>query len=216
MESLSRRTLLAGFAVAAVGAVGVASASPAFAAGPSPIAGGSCVWQDGSNVNQALGPATSVEGTVVMPYETLSACSADLVQPFAAFTPVTSPFGVRIHPITGVRTMHYGTDFSSYGIRGTPIKSIADGVVYYKAESYATTGAGNTIIVSHANNVRSQYMHMGAPSSLAVGQRVSAGDVLGYVGSTGAATGPHLHLEVKVNGTNIDPAPYLAGAPFMR
>ena len=58
-------------------------------------------------------------------------------------------------------------------------------------------------------------MHMIRPTTLIIGDRVPAGDVIGYVGSTGGSTGSHLHLEVRLNGTHIDPALYLAGAPFL-
>ncbi|MGR4052060.1 M23 family metallopeptidase, partial [Kosakonia cowanii] len=83
-------------------------------------------------------------------------------------------------------------------------------------ESFATTGTGNSVTIAHDGGVRSQYMHMLQPTTLAVGSRVSAGQVIGYVGTTGGSTGAHLHLEVRLNGTHIDPAPYLAGAPYLR
>ncbi len=175
---------------------------------------GSCITEDSSGISAALGPALYVAAPEAT--ATVTACTAVLVQPLPRYASITSPFGMRVHPITGVTSMHWGTDYSRWGIMGTPIVSIAAGTVVSRAESYATSGAGNTIGIAHDGLVRSQYMHMIAPSTLAVGDRVTAGQVIGFVGTTGGSTGPHLHIEVRVNGTLVDPAGYLQGAPFVR
>lgn len=194
----------------------------AASAAASSLEPGSCVWQTSSDgASAAVGPASSVvaatPGTLGPPLvESLVACSASFVQALTFYTPVSSPFGMRVHPITGATTMHYGTDYARSGIRDAAIRSVAAGTVVASNESYAPTGTGNAITVAHDGNVRSQYMHMAAPSAIPVGSRVEAGQTLGYVGSTGGSTGPHLHLEIRVNNVHVDPFVYLRDAPFLQ
>ena len=117
--------------------------------------------------------------------------------------PITSPFGWRIHPILGYRKFHTGVDFGvGYG---TPIRAADSGTVIYATWM---GGYGNVIIVDHGNGLSTLYAHQ---SSLAVGigTRVSRGQTIGYVGSTGFSTGPHLHFEARVNGNPVDPMGYL-------
>jgi murein DD-endopeptidase MepM/ murein hydrolase activator NlpD len=117
--------------------------------------------------------------------------------------PITSGFGSRVHPIYGDVRMHTGIDFgASYG---TPIRAAADGVV---VSAGPLGGYGNATVIDHGNGLATLYAHQ---SSIAVspGQRVSRGQVIGYVGCTGLCTGPHLHFEVRVRGTPVDPMPYL-------
>jgi murein DD-endopeptidase MepM/ murein hydrolase activator NlpD len=117
--------------------------------------------------------------------------------------PITSPYGYRIHPILGYRKLHTGIDFGvGYG---TPIHAADSGTVIYATWM---SGYGNVIIIDHGRGISTLYGHQ---SSLAVGYgaRVSRGQVVGYVGSTGFSTGPHLHFEVRVNGNPVDPMGYL-------
>jgi murein DD-endopeptidase MepM/ murein hydrolase activator NlpD len=117
--------------------------------------------------------------------------------------PITSPFGWRIHPILGYKKFHTGVDFGvGYG---TPIRAADSGTVIYATWM---GGYGNVIIVDHGNGLSTLYAHQ---SSLAAGTgaRVSRGQTVGYVGSTGFSTGPHLHFEVRVNGNPVDPMGYL-------
>ena len=117
--------------------------------------------------------------------------------------PVVSPFGYRIHPILGYRKLHTGMDFAvGYG---TPIQASDSGSVIYATWM---GGYGNVIIIDHGRGISTLYAHQ---SSLAVGTGsvVTRGQVVGYVGSTGFSTGPHLHFEVRVNGTPVDPMGYL-------
>lgn len=174
---------------------------------------GWCITEDVTGIVSALGPAVFVSAPGATQIEI--PCNATLVQPLGRFTPITSPFGMRVHPITGIWTMHYGIDYARWGITGAEIRSIAAGTVSSRIDSFATTGSGNAISITHAGGYRSQYMHMIRPTTLNVGDRVAAGQVIGYVGSTGGSTGSHLHFEVRFNGTHIDPAPYLASAPFL-
>jgi len=137
-------------------------------------------------------------------------------QPFDKFVNVSSHFGWRIHPITRVRTMHNGTDYAQWGILGTPIRAIADGKVVARFNSSLTYGMGNSITILHRDGLQSQTMHMKDPALLTVGATVKAGATIGLVGTTGGSTGPHLHLELRRNGTHIDPYLFLAGAPYAK
>lgn len=116
-----------------------------------------------------------------------------LIAPFPKNT-ISSPFGMR----NG--RMHQGTDYAVP--TGTPIKAVAAGTV--ESVGYGEA-AGNFVIIRHANNVLSKYFHMVRMSPLSKNERVSEGQVVGYVGSTGRSTGPHLHLEIIINGKAVDP-----------
>lgn len=113
---------------------------------------------------------------------------------------LTSGFGMRFHPILGYSRMHQGTDYGAPS--GTPIHAIADGVVTYAGWH---GGHGNFVKLNHAYGLGSGYGHM---SRIAVtpGTRVERGQIIGYVGSTGLSTGPHLHFETYRNGAVVDPA----------
>lgn len=156
--------------------------------------------------------------------ENLVECTTDLSrsgalmgfnQPFESFVPITSSFGTRVHPITGAVSMHYGTDYAKTGILGMPIRSLHDGVVVAKSAT-SGTAAGNWVSILYRDRIQSQMMHMKDPTTLAVGANVRAGQVVGLVGSTGASTGPHLHLEIRINGIHVDPYLFLLGAQYAK
>ncbi len=111
----------------------------------------------------------------------------------------TSTFGMRYHPILHVRKLHTGVDFSAP--RGAPIHAAATGIVLLAGY---TRGYGNCIIIDHGGGISTLYGHC---SSLGVseGQSIKQGQVIGRVGATGYATGPHLHFEVRKNGTPVRP-----------
>ncbi len=112
-----------------------------------------------------------------------------------------SPFGMRRHPITRVMKMHTGVDFSAR--RGTPILAAGDGVV---EKAGWAGGYGRQTIIRHANGYKTSYNHQTAfAKGVKSGARVRQGQVIGYVGSTGLSTGPHLHYEVLVNGNHVNP-----------
>ncbi|MEM6615511.1 MAG: M23 family metallopeptidase [Pseudomonadota bacterium] len=112
-----------------------------------------------------------------------------------------SGFGMRRHPILGYRRMHKGVDWSAP--RGTPIVAAGNGVA---AEVQWKSGYGNWVKLRHANGYETNYAHMTRHAKgLRAGQRVRQGQIIGYVGSTGLSTGPHLHYEVEVNGRHVDP-----------
>ena len=115
---------------------------------------------------------------------------------------VSSSFGFRVHPISGYRKMHQGIDFAAG--TGTPVVAPSDGVV---VEARRWGGYGNWLRIRHANGLESGYGHLSRyGSGIRAGQRVSQGQVVAYVGSTGATTGPHLHYEIWRNGQRINPS----------
>ena len=116
--------------------------------------------------------------------------------------PVTSPFGWRIHPIFHVRKFHTGIDIGAG--YGTPIHAADGGRVIYATWM---SGYGNTTIIDHGNGISTLYAHQS--SILISSGSVTKGQVIGYVGATGYATGPHLHFEVRVNGNPVNPLGYL-------
>jgi murein DD-endopeptidase MepM/ murein hydrolase activator NlpD len=116
---------------------------------------------------------------------------------------ITSPFGMRLHPIYGYYRMHNGVDMrAGYG---QAISAGASGRVILAAY-YG--GYGNTIILDHGGGMTTLYAHQSS-FNVSYGDQVAAGDVIGYVGSTGASTGPHLHFEVRLSGEPVDPADYI-------
>ena len=113
---------------------------------------------------------------------------------------LSSPFGMRKHPIDGFNKMHRGTDFAAP--MGTPIMASGDGVV--KKAGWCG-GGGNCIVIRHNSTYQTVYAHMSKfAKNIRSGVRVRQGQTIGYVGSTGKSTGPHLHYEVIVNGKKIN------------
>ncbi|MDC3062483.1 M23 family metallopeptidase [Candidatus Pelagibacter sp.] len=113
---------------------------------------------------------------------------------------LSSPFGMRKHPIDGFTKMHRGTDFAAP--MGTPIMASGDGVV--KKAGWCG-GGGNCVVIRHNSTYQTVYAHMSKfAKGIRSGVRVKQGQTIGYVGSTGKSTGPHLHYEVIVNGKKIN------------
>lgn len=124
----------------------------------------------------------------------------------------TSGYGVRMDPFEPTKAYHAGLDLAAAGISGKEIYAVLDGVVKSTKSSYASLG--NTIMLEH-NGFQTSYSHMILPSFLKEGDVVRAGDVIGYVGSTGRSTGPHLHFEVGIDNLRFDPeifTQYIKGA----
>jgi murein DD-endopeptidase MepM/ murein hydrolase activator NlpD len=114
----------------------------------------------------------------------------------------TSGFGMRRHPILGFTRMHTGVDWA--GPRGTPILAAGNGVV--EKAGWDSGGFGNQTLIRHANGYVSSYNHQSAiAKNVFPGAKVTQGQVIGFIGSTGMATGAHLHYELIVNGTKVDP-----------
>ena len=124
--------------------------------------------------------------------------SAFLASP-VPYSRKTSGFGMREHPILHTQRAHKGVDYSAPA--GTPVISVSDGVVL---ESGFQGGFGNTVIIKHNARQSTVYAHL-SKINVRKGQSIKQGDLVGAVGSTGLATGPHLHFEFRINGQHVDP-----------
>lgn len=116
---------------------------------------------------------------------------------------VTSGFGVRVSPFTGEEGLHKGIDIAARP--ETPITAPASGIVRYEGFE---SGFGREVRIDHGYGMETIYGHM-AKSAVKIGQRIKRGDVIGYVGSTGLSTGPHLHYEIHVNSVPVNPLKYI-------
>ena len=117
---------------------------------------------------------------------------------------LTSPFGMRKHPVLGVVRMHNGIDLAA--AQGTPIYATRAGKV--TRTSYQAGGAGNYVSINHLDGFSTIYMHM-THYVVSQGQDVSQGQLIGYVGNTGISTGPHLHFGISYAGTYVNPLAYV-------
>lgn len=125
-------------------------------------------------------------------------------------TYITSRQGPRVHPVTGEYKNHGGTDIAaSYG---SAIYAADSGTVVRSADGW-NGGWGNYVMINHGNGMQTLYAHMSS-RAVSVGQTVSRGQTIGYVGSTGMSTGPHLHFEMYINGSRVDPQTRYPGVSF--
>ncbi len=110
----------------------------------------------------------------------------------------------RTHPVYGYRRPHLGTDFAAP--TGTPVRSTADGVVRFRGcQTSCDRGYGRLVIIEHRNGWETRYAHLSRYANIRQGSRVRQGQVIGYVGTSGVSTGPHLHYEVRRAGRPINP-----------
>jgi len=116
---------------------------------------------------------------------------------------LTSDFGMRTHPILGSRRNHKGVDLAQPN--GTPVYATADGMVS-RAEPFSSYG--NYIQIEHGGELQTRYAHLSG-YAVAAGQQVTKGQLIGFVGSTGRSTGPHLHYETRIEGDAVDPQKFL-------
>ena len=137
------------------------------------------------------------------PAAAVTPSSSGFIVPLDSYT-ITSPFGYRVHPIYGTTILHTGVDMAAP--EGTPIHVAASGVV---VSAGWIDGYGNATIVDHGGGMATLYGHQSA-LLVSAGQRVTQGQTIGRVGCTGSCTGPHLHFEVRVNGTPVNPVNYVA------
>ncbi|MBQ8747366.1 MAG: peptidoglycan DD-metalloendopeptidase family protein [Clostridia bacterium] len=125
---------------------------------------------------------------------------------------VTSPFGIRVDPVTGnPRAQHDGIDLVLWKGWGalSAVGAAWDGIV--KTVSYDGS-RGNYVVINHGGDVETHYYHLANGSvTVALGDHVTAGDVIGQMGSTGASTGAHLHFQLEIHGEPVDPLPYIVG-----
>ena len=147
-------------------------------------------------------PPTTRPGNDTTP-STSAPSSSGWVCPVPYYT-LTSPFGMRVHPISGKWKMHNGVDMAA--AQGTPIYAAKSGKV--TTASYQAGGAVYYVYINHGDGFSSVYMHM-THFIVSPGQYVTAGQVIGYVGSTGGSTGPHLHFGISYNGSYVNPMNYI-------
>jgi murein DD-endopeptidase MepM/ murein hydrolase activator NlpD len=118
-------------------------------------------------------------------------------------TQVASGWGWRIHPIYKIRKFHYGMDFM--GSTGTPVYATGDGSVIEVSRS--RVGLGNYLVINHGFGYSTYYAHL-SRFKIKAGDKVKRGDLIGFIGSTGTSTSPHLHYEVHKNGIAVNPKDY--------
>ncbi len=128
---------------------------------------------------------------------------ADVPSMWPVEGPVTSSFGERVDPFNGEGEFHTGIDISAPS--GTPVRATGDGVVQLAGEE---SGYGRQIVLDHGHGVRTTYGHLSAIGVMP-GQSVTRGQIIGYVGRSGRATGPNLHYEVRINNVPVNPHKYL-------
>ena len=116
---------------------------------------------------------------------------------------LTSAYGMRTHPVLGGRRAHKGVDLA--GPVGTPVHATADGIVS-RASWFSSYGL--YVSLEHSNDIQTRYAHM-SRLNVAEGQSVKKGEIIGFIGTTGRSTGPHLHYEVRVHGESVNPVPYM-------
>lgn len=136
-------------------------------------------------------PHTTAPITITARQRTARARSSSLA--------ISSGFGLRMHPILGIARAHRGVDLAAPS--GSPIFAPSSGIV---GQAGWAGGYGIALSVEHGNGIETRYGHL-SRLNVAPGQRIREGDILGYVGSTGLSTGPHLHYEVRVNGQAVNP-----------
>lgn len=171
-------------------------------------------WKQMDNGQLAIAPVVTPTSGLVT-----TASSAGFAAPTFAPTKVsipsrspldgaslTSGFGMRTHPVLGGRRGHKGVDLAMP--TGTPVYAAADGVIS-KADWYSSYGL--YISIEHGGKLQTRYGHL-SQLSVASGQSVKQGDLIGYVGSTGRSTGPHLHYEVRIADIAVNPIPYMQGS----
>lgn len=123
---------------------------------------------------------------------------------------LTSEYGMRTHPVLGGRRKHKGIDLAAP--TGTPVYATADGMVG-RAEWFSSYGL--FVEIDHGAGLDTRYAHM-SRLAVAEGEWVKKGDIIGYVGSTGRSTGPHLHYEVRIAGVAVNPIPYMVESPVQQ
>jgi hypothetical protein len=146
------------------------------------------------------------------------AAAAQIVwyHPFDQRRAIRSPFGPRPSPCAGCSSFHRGLDYAPN--RLTPIHAVADGTVIWRRDvlaygQFEANSLGNAITIDHGGGYQSVYAHLEKGTVAPLGP-VQAGTVVGGVGHNGSSTGPHLHIEIRVGGTSVDPAPFVHLAPL--
>ena len=157
--------------------------------------------------NPSLTTSAAMTRSVDLPFATPRSVSIPSRVPVEGVR-LTSDYGMRWHPVMGGRRAHKGVDLA--GPIGTPVHASADAVVG-KAEWFSSYGL--YVALEHGGDIETRYGHMSRLNVYA-GQHVRKGDVIGYIGTTGRSTGPHLHYEVRISGVAVNPIPYMQADQF--
>lgn len=206
-QKLQKGALILGGAMLAISATGAQASSASASAGPAHRVADE---PDDENFTSAMPTVENKDARAVFQawkqFDTGMAASRGVAVP--SLRPIekmslSSSYGMRVHPITGRVARHNGIDIPAP--RGTPIYATADGVV---GRAQVLGGYGNYVEINHGNGIETRYGHM-SRYSVRSGQQVKKGEVIGYVGSTGRSTGNHLHYEVRLDGTPVNPMPFV-------
>jgi murein DD-endopeptidase MepM/ murein hydrolase activator NlpD len=185
--------------------LGVTRPTSGYAATAARVGTASAIGGSGVIVGR-MGVGTPDLAAVGAQQAALSAAATTRIDNLSPPLPIVDPgsgYGMRTHPIHGDQRMHHGVDLGAE--TGTPISAISDGIVSFAGER---GGYGNLVIIDHGGGYETRYAHQ-AQLAVTAGDLVRSGDLIGYVGSTGASTGPHLHFEVRRDGESVDPEPWL-------
>jgi murein DD-endopeptidase MepM/ murein hydrolase activator NlpD len=161
-------------------------------------------WKSMDNGQLVLAPATKVAAVPSAATYRPASVSIPSRMPVNGAA-LTSGYGMRWHPVLGGRRAHKGVDLAEPV--GSPVYATADGMVS-RADWFSSYGL--FISLEHGGNIQTRYGHL-SRLNVAAGQTVHKGDLIGYVGTTGRSTGPHLHYEVRIAGVAVNPIPYLQG-----
>ena len=161
-------------------------------------------WKSMDNGQLVLAPATRVAAVPSAATYRPTSVSIPSRMPVNGAA-LTSGYGMRWHPVLGGRRAHKGVDLAEPV--GSPVYATADGMVS-RADWFSSYGL--FISLEHGGNIQTRYGHL-SRLNVAAGQAVHKGDLIGYVGTTGRSTGPHLHYEVRIAGVAVNPIPYLQG-----
>jgi murein DD-endopeptidase MepM/ murein hydrolase activator NlpD len=175
--------------------------------GPAPDApqlGQSITLQDAKDLAQKAQDVGKSLDVLANYFETQTARLASTPTIWPTMGWVSSAFAYRDDPFTGKKTFHYGIDIATNF--GNPVVATADGIVLSMGNDKI---GGRNIVLSHGNGITTHYLHLSKFMNLKVGQKVKRGDIIGQVGKTGKALGPHLHYEVRVNNRPMNPFNYI-------
>jgi murein DD-endopeptidase MepM/ murein hydrolase activator NlpD len=170
----------------------------------SPQLGQSVSLQDAKDLAQRAQDVGKSLDVLANYFETQTARLASTPTIWPTMGWVSSTFAYRDDPFTGKKTFHYGIDIATNF--GNPVVATADGIVLSMGNDKI---GGRNIVLSHGNGITTHYLHLSKFMNLKVGQKVKRGDIIGQVGKSGKALGPHLHYEVRVNNRPMNPFNYI-------